>query len=178
MNIENYEIRAEGELLTNPYPSNIMLGCLYWEFDDDDSNDDSLDQNEVDEVILHEDEDQNIHWSETSIDDQIRRYSSSAEMLDFSESDHTEYWPCKVYETNYERDIFTVRIFQSPHVPSTSWTRKDEPHYVTNMPREALRFFDSPRRSDMFLPGAFRHPIGIRDDIFPDQWKNLDKMKM
>lgn len=40
-------------------------------------------------------------------------------------------------------------------------------------PREAFRFVDSPYTSDMFLPNAFRHPMMIPDDLFPEYWMNL-----
>lgn len=37
--------------------------------------------------------------------------------------------------------------------------------------REALRFMDRAYTTDMWLPHAFRHPIGFPDDIFPDAWR-------
>ena len=46
---------------------------------------------------------------------------------------------------------------------------------VKDVPRDAFVFVDRPYTSDMLLPNAFRHYIGIPDDIFPDAWKNLKK---
>jgi hypothetical protein len=40
-------------------------------------------------------------------------------------------------------------------------------------PPASVRYFTKPYKSDQHLPGAFRHPIEIRDDLFPEQWKNL-----
>jgi len=40
--------------------------------------------------------------------------------------------------------------------------------------REAIRLVDRPYSSDLWLPGAFRFPIGIPDDIFPDAWRDFD----
>lgn len=37
--------------------------------------------------------------------------------------------------------------------------------------RDALRFMDRAYTTDMWLPHAFRHPIGFPDDIFPDAWR-------
>lgn len=37
--------------------------------------------------------------------------------------------------------------------------------------RAALRFVDVPYSTDLWLPGAFRHPIAIPDQIFPDAWR-------
>lgn len=43
---------------------------------------------------------------------------------------------------------------------------------VHNVPRQAIRFFDKPYTTDIHLYGAFRHPIGIPDDILPPAWRN------
>ena len=40
------------------------------------------------------------------------------------------------------------------------------------VPRRALRFFDVPGTTDLHMTSAFRHWIGVPDDIFPDQWRN------
>ena len=37
--------------------------------------------------------------------------------------------------------------------------------------RSAIRFFDGPYTKDYQMPGAFRFPIGIPDDLFPPAWK-------
>ena len=43
----------------------------------------------------------------------------------------------------------------------------------TDVPRSALRFFDLPYTTDLQQPTAFRHEIGIPDEIFPERWRNL-----
>jgi hypothetical protein len=40
--------------------------------------------------------------------------------------------------------------------------------------REAITFLEKPYQSDQFLQEAFRHPIGIPDDIFPDSWRDYN----
>jgi hypothetical protein len=42
----------------------------------------------------------------------------------------------------------------------------------TDVPRSALAFFDKPGESDMHMDNAFRHAIGIPDDMIPDLWRN------
>jgi len=42
-----------------------------------------------------------------------------------------------------------------------------------DVPRVSLAYFDVPGTTDINLPNAFRHTIGIPDEIWPDQWKNL-----
>ncbi|GAX14185.1 hypothetical protein FisN_20Hh193 [Fistulifera solaris] len=39
--------------------------------------------------------------------------------------------------------------------------------------RVALRFMDRAYTNDLWLPHAFRHPIGIPDDIFPHAWRGI-----
>jgi len=43
----------------------------------------------------------------------------------------------------------------------------------TDVPRSAIRFFDLPYTTNLQQPTAFRHEIGIPDEIFPEQWRNL-----
>lgn len=44
---------------------------------------------------------------------------------------------------------------------------------VMDVPHAACTFVDQPYSSDVFTPGAFRHPIGIPDSVFPTAWMNL-----
>ena len=46
---------------------------------------------------------------------------------------------------------------------------------LDKVPRDAFVFVDSPYKSDMHLPNAFRHEIMIPDEIFPEKWKNAGK---
>jgi hypothetical protein len=39
------------------------------------------------------------------------------------------------------------------------------------VPRNTVKWFDKPESTDMHLPNAFRHAVGIPDDIFPDAWR-------
>lgn len=50
---------------------------------------------------------------------------------------------------------------------------EDQNEKLTRAPREAFRFVDRPYTTDMFLPNAFRHPMMIPDDLFPEYWMNL-----
>lgn len=43
-----------------------------------------------------------------------------------------------------------------------------------DMPREGIIFVNKPHSTDVWLPQAFREPIGLSDDIFPDVWKDLN----
>lgn len=46
--------------------------------------------------------------------------------------------------------------------------------YVSDwIPRGAISFVDSPYTTDIFLDTAFRHPIQIPDEIFPEPWRGF-----
>jgi len=53
-------------------------------------------------------------------------------------------------------------------------TYRFSPHRIrkSNIARSSIAFVDLPYSTDIAQPNAFRHPIGIPDDIFPEQWKN------
>ena len=44
---------------------------------------------------------------------------------------------------------------------------------LSGLPREAFKFVDNPYTSDQFLPNAFRHPMLIPDEMFPEYWMNI-----
>jgi hypothetical protein len=48
---------------------------------------------------------------------------------------------------------------------------------IDEVPRSAIRFFDVPHTTDLLLHGAFRHHIGLPDELIQDAWRNLPKEK-
>lgn len=44
---------------------------------------------------------------------------------------------------------------------------------IQNTPHSAIMFVDSPYTSDIHHKEAFRHPIGIPDEIFPQAWRDF-----
>jgi hypothetical protein len=93
--------------------------------------------------------------------------------------------PKKWGETETEKaykheNLFDVVIIQHKSVEggSYNYTIKldDGKTHVGDVPHEALVFVDRPGTSDQFTPSAFRHYIGIPDDVFPKgPWRNLDE---
>jgi SET domain len=81
-----------------------------------------------------------------------------------------EYYPCDVLRyTTVNDTIYYTAVIRKP-----GETEDEENHVLLeNVPRLALRFTDAPYSTDMFLYNAFRHEIGIPDDIFPEAWRNL-----
>ena len=43
---------------------------------------------------------------------------------------------------------------------------------IEDVPHAAIRFVDGYYNSDIHTEGAFRHPIGIPDEICPQPWRN------
>uniref|UniRef100_A0A7S1D0D5 SET domain-containing protein n=1 Tax=Cyclophora tenuis TaxID=216820 RepID=A0A7S1D0D5_CYCTE len=58
---------------------------------------------------------------------------------------------------------------------TVEWTSDDdEVTTIENVPHKAITFIDAAGKSDQFFQGAFRHYIGIPDDIFPQgSWRDL-----
>merc|ERR1711884_386870 len=86
-----------------------------------------------------------------------------------------DYWPCKALERNNDTEdqTFTVRIFQSPIFSKTKWTVEGSFRFVTNLPRQSIKFVTRPYKDAMHAHGVFRQEITIHDDIFPQSWMNL-----
>jgi hypothetical protein len=66
--------------------------------------------------------------------------------------------------------LIPKEVFMDKHTrdreANLTWVRRER------VPRHAILFFDKPGYTDMHLPGAFRQPILIPDDIFPAQWSS------
>lgn len=65
-----------------------------------------------------------------------------------------------VEETDDGEYLYTVRDHQDNKIYS-------------GLPRLAFYFFDKPQTTDMYLENAFRHHIGIPDELMPNSWRNL-----
>lgn len=102
--------------------------------------------------ILDEDTWTNFTWS-------VLEYGYPCEILERLKGDSTEY-------------IYTVKMTTEPHNLYDAEFDSSETLVVDNVPRNAIRFFDIPRTSDIHLPDAYRHSIGLPDELMPEAWKN------
>jgi len=48
---------------------------------------------------------------------------------------------------------------------------EDEEYRVFDIPHKAIVYLDKPKTGDQFVEEAFRHYIGIPDEVFPPAWK-------
>jgi hypothetical protein len=78
--------------------------------------------------------------------------------------------PCKVLkrkEDSTGQSAYVIRMFNRQGLEDREAIPKEDYHIITNVPRNAVRFTDKSGTTDQHLPGAFRHEINLKDDIFP-----------
>ena len=159
-----------GDEVDHPY---IFTGCLYWPTEWDDH-----------EVFQADEE---IDFDAMTDEDILERYADDGSFYRMDDDrlmTEAPYWPCSVlFEEQTEEGeevTYLVRIKQHPSFsPPQSWDSNELPRLLFHYPRSSIRYFAKPYQSDAFLPNAFRHPIGIPDDMFPNQWRDLsDEVQM
>jgi hypothetical protein len=83
-------------------------------------------------------------------------------------------YPCRILKREREVDelVYDVEITSEAKDRWDDFTRGERISVQNKVPREAIRFLDSPYTSDMHLRRSFRHEIGIPDDMLPNAWRN------
>lgn len=102
-------------------------------------------------------------------------YWDNITKLIFDEGQLDWWYPCDILSFDDENNTFTTRIYNKEIYEDQNGmlnTGGRVIREVVNTPREAIRFVDKPYKSDQHLDSAFRHEIGIPDDIFPLHWRN------
>ena len=99
-------------------------------------------------------------------------------------------YPCEIIERNVDADHpVYARIRQATVAPlpqlyaaiitvpqGPDRDGKEPKRFISyNMPRRAIEIFDSDYASPQFHRKAFRHEIGIPDEIFPEAWRDLKR---
>ncbi|KAL7579790.1 hypothetical protein ACA910_021924 [Epithemia clementina (nom. ined.)] len=150
------QARTEKELQDHPYPDHIFTSCFF-------------PVNEtVQKQILSGTSGANDKSSVTTV-----KWELTRGMFEFSNMR-----PCRVIErhgTKY-KDVFFYTVQILNRYGLRPGERLSSPLIVTHVPRKAIRFSDKIYTTDQHLPHAFRHTIGLPDDIFPDAWKDLKTM--
>lgn len=84
--------------------------------------------------------------------------------------DYADWLPCQVVSrTKQSAEEYTYKVIVQMTESESSQVRI----LLNNVPHSAVRYFDRPYTSDVWPTTAFRHPIHISDDLFPEQWKTL-----
>jgi hypothetical protein len=140
----------------------------YYEYEDDDEYKDDADDYEYEDDADDDDDDDDDDY-------------------DYGQGGYGSFWPCSVLakeenaednNSNSNNNKYTVRIYPSDYHHQQYHMMQDIAKHllVKNYPRESIRFFTvPPNQGDQHISTAFRHHIEIRDEIFPNQWKNLKR---
>merc|ERR1719491_509082 len=113
--------------------------------DDIDNDDDNMDDDDVD-------------------DDDDYMGNSNNNKKAYYDSDYKERYTAKLID-NYEENTsidFDCHLF------------KRFEYIYEDIPREGIIFVNKPHSTDVWLPKAFREPIGLPLDMVPDIWKDLN----
>lgn len=89
-------------------------------------------------------------------------------------------YPCEILERVKGEDgdyIYAVKLTTEPHNEYDTEFESSETLVINNVPRDAIRFFDNPRTSNIHLHHAFRQSIGLPVDLMPEAWKNHQQEK-
>jgi len=74
---------------------------------------------------------------------------------------------CQILEHNHFNDTYTVSIV---HMQNGEYAAE----LVNEVPRKGISFVDVPYTTDLHLLNAFRHPLGLPDEMVPAVWRNKD----
>ncbi|KAL3799289.1 hypothetical protein HJC23_013014 [Cyclotella cryptica] len=69
------------------------------------------------------------------------------------------------HEYEYDAELNVRKTFEDVII--------HERHVITHIPWKAIRFFNKPYTSDIFLKKAFRHEMDLPDGLWPEAWMNL-----
>jgi hypothetical protein len=76
--------------------------------------------------------------------------------------------PCYITDRELQSDgSYWYQVKYKHGTEKPVWTESD---WIV---REAIKFVNKAYTNDIFLKDAFRQPIGIPDDIFPDAWRGI-----
>lgn len=142
-------LRTQQEQKDHEYPSNVFTSCFY-RFSDRETSERALSQSVSADKVT------SFRWKLTK-----------------GLYDLKNLRPCEVLrrvEDNKGRSAYAVRILNRPGLPEEEIIPKGSLHIVTHIPRQAIRFSDTPGTTDQHLADAFRKEIGLGDDIFPKEW--------
>merc|ERR1712194_58781 len=110
-----------------------------------------------------EDDDYDDHMDDDDDDDDTVSSSSNKKKA-YYDSEYKERYTAKLID-NYEENTsidFDCHLF------------KRFEYIYEDIPREGIIFVNKPHSTDVWLPKAFREPIGLPLEMVPDIWKDLN----
>lgn len=164
------KIRTSAEQVDHPYPENLSFSCFYKYS----SNEEDEDSNDVG-ATSSSGGTYTVSWKPKR---GIFNYQYLRPCTIMSRQDDI---PVKGGRSSggEKQSLYMVMIHNhpSPHFYSSFSEKEKIPkgikHVVTNVPRHAIRFTDKYYSTDQHLENAFRHFIGMPEEMFPEAW--MDK---
>jgi SET domain len=155
-------LRTEQEQKEHPYPDNLFTSCFYR------YGDRSIDELEA---------------AKTSNTKESSSLTSYRWHLTKGLYDMKNLRPCQVLKRVEDskkmgRSAYAVRMLNRPTLDGMDPREVIPPgelHIVTHVPRAAIRFTDRAGTTDPHLHNAFRHEIGLPDDLVPQAWRDLEE---
>jgi hypothetical protein len=146
-------MRTQQEQKGHEYPSNVFTSCFYRFSDRDESE-------KAEARSISADKLTSFKWKLTK-----------------GLYDLKNLRPCHVLrriEDKKGRSAYAVQMLNRPGLSEDEIIPKNTLHIVTHVPRAAIRFSDKAGTTDQHLVTAFRHEIGLSDEVFPTAW--MDKI--
>jgi hypothetical protein len=142
-------LRTVKEQETDPYPNNLITMCM------------------TSNGGHGRSKKRHMEWSEP-------RHSWAHSMVfchildrQIGDADNEEYTvSLHFFDENIDELMNEKNAGYDPSVPM------EELFIDTKVPRRAIRWIEKPYFDDEHLQNAFRHPIGLPDELVPDSWKN------
>jgi hypothetical protein len=185
MNQREETPRTIFEQVDNPYPDNIATVCHYHFGGTDHMNESKYPPMYVNEPETAKDPSGPFDYLHPAADntDELQRMKEIYDEIiekapSWGNDDVTGRYlrPCKVIARQYddsEKASYLVRVFNRHDMGEDAKIQITREHYVQRVPRSAILYVDKPYTSDAHHPNAFRHEIGIPDEIFPTAWKDM-----
>lgn len=145
----NIFFRTEEEQVTDPYPANIVVRCHP-----------SLGQKTMKDLLRF-----GLRYNNQKHMDSLFPWCE--------EENHTLNcgYPCTIKNRVPTKHGFTYDVTITVEDSSGNVAHVER----TNLPKEAIRFFDRPHTSDIYLKSTFRHAIGIPNEMVPPVWRDLSQ---
>jgi len=148
--IKSKDVRTAVEELKAPYPKNIYTACAYFHGQT--------------EIQLPG------NWRELSDEDILQNYSVTYQKFSLATGGLQEDKTCQIlFREENENDVNDPSMYTVLFLP---YEHGDQ-LIVSGYPERYIKFNMKLYSSDQHLPKAFRSPIGIPDEIFPIEWKNI-----
>ncbi len=176
------ELRTVTEQRRNPYPSNLETACFFesdWLSDRDDQ--DELADGVTFESWYH----MNGPMDECLLPCLIterRNYVPGEESQIYDDDDFVVPEEDRMENGGSETSQrYTVKltdpIEENTSIPFECHIYKKFEYYLLDVPREGIIFANKIHSTDQWIDQAFRQPVGLPDDMVPNEWKDLSRRK-